>query len=277
MENASKALLMAGSILIAILILSLVIYALSVFSEYQEKQDALANIENISKFNEQFINYDRDNVKGYEILSLIHQVIDYNNRRSSVTEATGEDKYTPITLYIYIDSNNATTDNRKKLCKDGSNICLFTAYPSFTISDTNDHFENNILSVTKAIEDRFGGADAATNLAKNYDQIYFPNINTGPSAYVPQEKYYAKLEYSVKKFNSLSENSSEKVTVSGEINSTNWSPARNKLNTYEGDIKKYYEYMQFKRAIFKSNSSGIQYDDASSRIKSMRFDFVRLE
>ncbi len=49
MENASKALIMAGGMLLAILIVSLLIYAWSLFSEYQASQDSLADVEDTAK------------------------------------------------------------------------------------------------------------------------------------------------------------------------------------------------------------------------------------
>ena len=109
MENASKALIMAGGMLLAILIVSLLVYAWSLFSKYQSSQDDLANIEDTAKFNEQFTNYQRDNVKGYDILSLANKVTDYNYRKSE-SDGTNDENYVPITIVI-----NLTDDNRKSL------------------------------------------------------------------------------------------------------------------------------------------------------------------
>lgn len=100
MENASKALIMAGGMLLAILIVSLLIYAWSLFSKYQSSQDDLTEIEDTAKFNEQFTNYQRDNVKGYDILSLANKVVDYNYRKSNVDTAKNDEKYVPITIKI---------------------------------------------------------------------------------------------------------------------------------------------------------------------------------
>ena len=59
MENASKALIMAGGMLLAILLVSLFLYAWSLISDYQASQDSLTEIEDTAKFNEQFAQYDR--------------------------------------------------------------------------------------------------------------------------------------------------------------------------------------------------------------------------
>lgn len=109
MENTSKALIMAGGMLLAILIVSLLVYAWSLFSKYQSSQDDLADIEDTAKFNEQFTNYQRDNVKGYDILSLANKVTDYNYRKSE-SDRTNDENYVPITIVI-----NLTDDNLKSL------------------------------------------------------------------------------------------------------------------------------------------------------------------
>ena len=100
MENASKALLMAGGMILAILILTLLIYAWNLFSDYQSSGEKLANIENTSKFNQQFTNYDRNDVEGYELISLVNQIVDYNERKTTDTEKGNDNQATPIEITI---------------------------------------------------------------------------------------------------------------------------------------------------------------------------------
>ena len=99
MENASKALLIAAGVLIAILLIALIIYAGNVISGYQQSKKDLANIEDTAKFNDQFMQYNRKDIQGTELLSLIHKVIDYNERMT--TDSTSNtNSYNPITLEI---------------------------------------------------------------------------------------------------------------------------------------------------------------------------------
>ena len=94
---------------------------------------------------------------------------------------------------------------------------------------------------------------------------------------------------SAKIFNNYCENNSNDI----QINSTT---TRDDIKTYLGQIRndktkivvrghnwdikqslsRYYEYMQFKRCVFKSNPNAIQYGD-SGRITNMEFDVVRIE
>ena len=253
MENASKALIMAGGMLLAILIVSLLIYAWSLFSKYQSSNDSLADVEDTTKFNEQFANYDRKGVQGYELLSLVNKVIDYNYRKSSDSQAKNDDKYTPITLKISLGAQN----QRKKLTKDET-IRVFTGSGDYVQSDTVNKFEG-ILTNMQQIENRYGSADAANKVAKGIDSIFLSdqqltqNRNLGKS----DDDSWADA---IKKFNACT----TKLKVSDKA-----SLLAEKENAY-----KYYEYMQFKRAKFDSVSSAIKYDNSTGRIYYMEFSFT---
>ena len=42
------------------------------------------------------------------------------------------------------------------------------------------------------------------------------------------------------------------------------------------DDYKYYEYVQFKKAVFKSDSSSLKYDNVTGRITQMVFNFDKI-
>ena len=60
MENASKALLMAGGILIALLILGALIMMFTSLQDYQNTNDAQTKNSQIAQFNNQFEPYNKD-------------------------------------------------------------------------------------------------------------------------------------------------------------------------------------------------------------------------
>ena len=82
----------------------------------------LSNIKSTAKFNEQFTNYQRDDVQGYELLSLIHKVIDYNQKNTE-DSTINADAYPCIKLEINM-KTEAGVDKRKELTYD-DNIRLF--------------------------------------------------------------------------------------------------------------------------------------------------------
>ena len=253
MENASKALIMAGGMLLGILIISLFLYAWGLISEYQSSKNSLAEIEDTAKFNEQFSNYDRNGVQGYELLSLINMVTDYNYRKSSDAQAKNDEKYTPITISVSFVNDT----NRKKLTQDGGANKLFSSN-TYTQNQAGQATKNpftSIINSMTAIENEWGNVDNATKVAKGFSTIFLSNSASNDN----------KLN-AVKKFNSLSYKNYP-LTVDGY----------NSMITNEKDkAYKYYEYMQFKRSLFNSATDQIEYDNATGRIIKMVFNFDKI-
>lgn len=82
MENASKALIMAGSILIAIIVISVLVMAYGNLTETMNAKDDEDAVEQVMEFNKQYDVYYRDNLYGSDILSITNKVADYNERQS---------------------------------------------------------------------------------------------------------------------------------------------------------------------------------------------------
>ena len=221
MENASKALLMAAGVFLVMLILALVIFAWGKFSDYQNAKDSLVDIEDTAKFNEQFTHYDRDDVQGYEILSLANQVIDYNRRRADVGQ--NNEKYNPIKLVVTLNNDN------KKFSYDENNLLINSN--EYTISSTVNTFDE-IIAEGARIERTYGSN--VSQISKLISLLFSDEVKNDEN----------KKANAVKKFNSLS-----KTKV------TNY----NELLGYKNDIYKYYEYMQFKKGVF--NCENLTYDN----------------
>ena len=265
MENASKALIMAGGMLLAILIVSLLVYAWSLFSKYQSSQDDLTDIEDTAKFNEQFTNYQRDNVKGYDILSLVNKVIDYNYRKTNADGAQNDEKYSYITVTI----DFVSEDNRKKLItgrSDNTTNTLFTNRNNKYIQkDTTNQFEE-IINEANRVEERYGNADSATKLAKAIGTIYPSDdqINNNKSKGMEEEDSWKEAKRTFNAYSSKHKiGSDNKEGIKAEIQ------AEVKDNLY-----KYYEYIQFKKARFECKDGDVGYDPATGRINSMTFKFT---
>ena len=96
MENASKALIIAGAILLAILIISLGIMIYNQASGVVNN-NAMSEVE-IQQFNEKFTQYEGDRVKGATVNTMLQAVLannvsaDDDNRRIEVTINRGEGK-----------------------------------------------------------------------------------------------------------------------------------------------------------------------------------------
>jgi len=76
MENASKALIIAASVLLAILVISLGVFIF--FSVKDNVSNKEFSAEEIRTFNSQFITYDENSLYGREVKTLIQKVISSN-------------------------------------------------------------------------------------------------------------------------------------------------------------------------------------------------------
>lgn len=79
MENVSKALIIAGSVLIAVLILSLLIKSFTSVSLFQKAQLTEEEQKELTTFNEQYTKYLGQYVYGTEVISVINKTLDSSN------------------------------------------------------------------------------------------------------------------------------------------------------------------------------------------------------
>ena len=73
MENASKALLMAGGVLIAIIIISLLVKTFGSMGELQRQQVSAEEVEKIEAFNKEYTKYLDQYVYGTEVITIINK------------------------------------------------------------------------------------------------------------------------------------------------------------------------------------------------------------
>ena len=97
MENASKALLMAAGVLIALIIIGALLLMFNNLSNYQETNTQNTRESQIVEFNKQFETYDRNDVRGNELISLTNRIIDYNERKTS---DISDEKYEKMRIEI---------------------------------------------------------------------------------------------------------------------------------------------------------------------------------
>lgn len=245
MENASKALIIAGSVLIALIIIGALILMFSNLTAYQRNNTQTTREAQITEFNREYETYDRNNVRGSELYSLLNKVIDYNRRQS--TEGTGwadqgkDINYEAMEIKFSLDnvSNNLIADNSKGK--------LLIKNNSYTVNKSNNSFENSIKNEIDRLENTYG-QDSLTNLTTNLTAIF-----------ISDRSQQSEKEKAVRDFNVAS----KKLDISSfdEIDED---------STIREDVYKYYEYIQFKRAYF--NCTNVKYNSKTGRIISMEFE-----
>ena len=87
MENATKALLISGGVLIAIIILTVLVKTYSKIGMFQKQQLSKEEAEQIEEFNKDYTKYAGQYVYGTEVITIINKTVDYNKRTGkNITE-----------------------------------------------------------------------------------------------------------------------------------------------------------------------------------------------
>ena len=94
MENATKALIIAGGMLIAMLIVGLLTWGYTQLRSLQKTNVEEEERQQIVDFNERFEAYNKKVVRGYQMISLANLVSDTNTRFAE------DDGYAPVTIEV---------------------------------------------------------------------------------------------------------------------------------------------------------------------------------
>ena len=80
MENASKALLIAGGVLITLIIITMFIMMFNNISNIQKEQEEQTKLEQIVDFNAEFEAYNKKVMYGTDVITLINKVVENNKK-----------------------------------------------------------------------------------------------------------------------------------------------------------------------------------------------------
>ena len=141
MENATKALIIAGGMLIAMLIVGLLVFGYNQLRNVQESKIEEEEREQIVEFNKRFEAYNKKVVRGYQMISLANLVYDTNTRyeeqgfkyvKVTVNGLSSEDSENED-LVNYIQNNYDTfTSNQKNAFKQLYFECTNVEYDEST-------------------------------------------------------------------------------------------------------------------------------------------------
>lgn len=281
MENASKALLFAGGVLISLIIISMLVLMYNSLTSYQQSDIQNERDAQILQFNQQYEGYVRDDVRGNELFSLISKAIDYNNRESSLVTDTNQ--FEPMEIMFTFkgqDISNLKKNDTFLLFKDlnSNKNKEFTykksAYGDSLYSETfgiiNKLTENNIQGSNNNMNNVKFSQESLDRLVTGYNKIFVD--------YFSEKDIKGKAEVFLN-FNSALGVDFFKVTDSNgnllqddDLNKL-WKYLDSNTDEIRKAVNTYYEYVQFKRAIFKCNSSTVRYSP-TGRIVYLEFEFT---
>lgn len=106
MENASRALVIAGGVLLSLIIIGVVMFAYRGITSLQKEKDISLSNEQVSKINEQIEKYTKKSViYGSEVLSICNAIEDYSRKYPRSDEG-----YPKITAIIKIKADGKDND-----------------------------------------------------------------------------------------------------------------------------------------------------------------------
>lgn len=85
MENASKALLIAGGIFLAMMILSMLMYVGISMSDNAESQERNLLTKQIVEFNKSYLAYDKTKMYGIDVITVVNKAINHNKTIGAIT------------------------------------------------------------------------------------------------------------------------------------------------------------------------------------------------
>lgn len=261
MENASKALIMAGSVLIAIVIIGALVLMFNNLNNYQQVNTQGNRDTQVVEFNNQYETYHRKNVRGSDLYSLLNRVVDYNRRKSEVGTLNNDQgqylAYEPMTIHYTLDGK------QKDFTFDGKNRIFISEYMDFTLTQANTNIFKTYIE-TKVNDEVMGIAKnekAMQNLASGISNLFEKSGNDEKGILSAISLWNAnvknnKIDTNDKKFDELVSEYNSQINIT-----------ENKEKVYT-----YYEFMQFKRARF--DCTDVKYNNGTGRIIEMSFKFT---
>lgn len=263
MEDATKALIMAASILIALVIISAILLVFNNLSNYQKVNEEIKRDAKVIEFNNQFETYNRTDVRGSDIFSLINKVLDYNERQSYVGGEGADLGYKPITLTIDLNKNIndiqvPNNDVTSRILITDKNYVIDTSTNKF---NTTKNFGKIIDEISNIENSRSGKNDAKLSQSELTELTIVIT-----SVFLSDNSTDSEKALALKKFNDITGRNIKlwNINTIGEG------------SQIRQDVYKYYEYIQFKRTYFdctkdtEGKTSGVEYDN-NGRITSMYF------
>lgn len=162
MENASKFLLMAGGILIALLVISALVLMFNQIGDYEKGKSNTEKVSQVADFNKEFMVFTYDNIQGTDIISLANKIVNFNSK-SGMQNSINYDK--KIKLYLNFGNKNKSGSFAYKL---GGNPVIFTK-DSYFIENYSSEFLK-LISKYMEYDNKFS-IKVMNRLSANYSSL----------------------------------------------------------------------------------------------------------
>ena len=192
MENASKALTIAGGVLIAVMLAVLVYYVFNHWGEIQKMKQEDVDTVKVEEFNKSYLSYEKV-LYGSELLGLVNKMSDYN-----ISDDVKYNAYGTMDLKVEIKLLSGSTDN------------LFNRTGTYSLSTV----KRTIDDVMRKTVERYSGkvsdsqweflAKSSNNSEQSFDDLCQElNISSSVNRRELQEaakEYYKYVQFKRMKF-----------------------------------------------------------------------------
>lgn len=192
MENASKALLIAGGVLIGLLLLVLLVYTFRQWGDIEATKQKEIETQRVGDFNKSYLSYEKQALYGSELLSLVNKMRDYNI--SNDVTYNGFEK-----MNLKVKVNGGVGE-------------LFENNTTYTLNQIYDRIYNTSKSTSIAsIKNRFSNItdpqwetlSKASSDDATFQKLCTPeglNITYSPELQEAAKEYYKYIQFKRKKF-----------------------------------------------------------------------------
>ena len=126
MENAAKALMMAGGILIAILLITVIVFMFTSMSSNAKTKEEIKFVEQLTIYNKEYESYNRKLLRGTDVVSLINKAISTNKKYDNIDEYYINIEFEMMEEMVYV-STGVTSSSVKFNVYDTYDINSFAS------------------------------------------------------------------------------------------------------------------------------------------------------
>lgn len=154
MENASKALMMAGGVLIGVLVIAVLVFAYSQMQNLPLSEEEQLAAEQLAAFNLEYESYNKDVMYGTDVISVLNKAISNNKKYAdnsnyiiniSFTIKNEDSANIGETVVTYKSTDNGATFSKTK----SVTTTLFSKGRTYSLAD---NYDNNYRSGDSIVE-----------------------------------------------------------------------------------------------------------------------------
>ncbi len=293
MENASKALIIAGGVILAVIIMSLIAYFFAGVSEWPQQQDDTDYKEQLAKFNQEYEIYEKSAMYGTDVISCLNKVVNFDEKYVEEDEEIRDSTTGKIIDYKGGWLSGTKYGNKKEFAIDVSvtlkneleeslEVYYIDSGRESSVSTSNKEQLQTNESEAAQVKDAFGYISDANDKIKNKRETAFlsyymndgkedPLVNGSHSiSYMAKDKQYnllkseTEIDTSKELYKLIKLSKFDlKVTIKNPDSSTlrQWSTVIWKTPLYD-----------FKSKRFKCD--GIEYNVQTGRVNKISFSEI---